>query len=120
MSGTRAALLWFGLLGAPAAWVLHLVLGYGLQEADCSAGASHWGLSSHPLEIAVTAVAAAIGLAAACAAGWSWRQVDRGSADPKGRVGFMAFGGIIVSLLFLAIIGVGGVGAVYLHPCTPG
>ena len=33
-------LLWVGLLGAPAAWTLQLVVGYGAEEADCSRGTS--------------------------------------------------------------------------------
>ena len=119
MTASRRALLWFGVLGAPAAWVFHLVAGYGIQEADCSRGSARWDFSSHPLEIAVTAAALGIGVAALVAAAWSWRAAEAG-ADPRGRVAFMAFAGIISSLLFLGIIAVGGAGAVYLDPCTPG
>jgi hypothetical protein len=120
VTAARRALLWFGVLGAPAAWVFHLVAGYGIQEADCSRGSARWGFSSHPLEIAVTAAALAIGLGALLASAWIWRTAETRGADPRGRVAFMAFAGIISSMLFLGIIAVGGAGAAYLDPCAPG
>jgi hypothetical protein len=112
-------LLWFGVAGPPAAWTLHLLLGYGYEEAACS---NRGGLDVvEPLIVALTVVLAAATLAAGAAGYVSWRATRRGDLDdPRGRVAFMGFSGVVASALFLAIIVFGGVQLVVLDPCLPG
>ena len=47
-SGTQEFMQWFGLLGAPLAWTVQLVLGFGVTEARCGVGGSRWGVVSTP------------------------------------------------------------------------
>jgi hypothetical protein len=115
-----AALLWFGLLGAPLAWAGQLVVGYGVEEADCSAGSMRWGIESGTWELALTIATALVGALACAAAVLMLVRVRRREPDLQGRVEFMAAGGILVSAVFLVLIVLGGAAAVYLEPCTPG
>ena len=39
-----SVLMWFGLLGAPAAWVVQFVFGYAVTEAACDAAGTKWGI----------------------------------------------------------------------------
>jgi len=52
--GTEA-LQWFGLLAAPAAWTVQLVVGYGATVAACSAAGRRWNVSVPTWEIALAA-----------------------------------------------------------------
>ncbi len=124
MTQTRPAalvssLLWFGLLGAPLAWTAQLVVGYGVEEANCSPAGESWSLGQ-PWQIGITATAAAIALAAGLGAFTVWRDLRRHDHDPSGRLGFMAAGGLLVSSVFLVLIVLGGVGAIVLDSCEPG
>jgi hypothetical protein len=117
----RISLLqWFGLLGAPLAWAVQLVVGYGLEEADCSAGGMRWGLSTEPWQVALTACAAAIALAGGVSALILLREIRGRGGDPLGRVSFMAAGGVLVSGVFLSLILLGGLGAIVLPECEQG
>jgi RsiW-degrading membrane proteinase PrsW (M82 family) len=109
--------LWLGLLAAPAAWTAQLVFGYGAEEADCAAGSGGWNFSSHTMNAVLFAVAGVVALAGLGAAFWAARHVEH---DPRGRVAFMAFGGVLVSSLFAALVILTGIGVLSLEPCTPG
>jgi hypothetical protein len=109
--------LWLGLLAAPAAWTGQLVLGYGSEEADCAAGSGGWDFSSHTVNAVLFAVAGAAALAGLAAALLAVRSVEQ---DARGRVAFMAFGGVLVSSLFGALVVMTGIGVLSLEPCTPG
>jgi hypothetical protein len=111
-------LLWVGLLGAPGAWVLQLVVGYGAEEADCSVGTSSFG-GSHAVSVWLSVGAGLAGVASLAAAAYVWRSLPRG-ADPRGRVHFMASAGVLASFLFLALIVLTAVGITHFEPCVAG
>jgi len=119
-----AALMWFGLLGAPSAWVVQHLIGYGLAEATCSEAGKRWSISVDGLTIVVTAVDASIAALAGLAALAAYRRTrgakgEGGSEEPPpiGRIHFLAVVGIAVSPLFLAIIVMSGLGSVVLDNC---
>jgi hypothetical protein len=110
-------LLFHGLLAAPLAWTAQLVVGYGIGEADCSAGGSRWGIHAGTWELVVTAAAAAVALTGLVTAVWMLVEQRRASGDARGRIDFMAAGGILVSSVFIALILLGGIGSLYIARC---
>jgi hypothetical protein len=109
-------LLLFGLLAAPLAWTAQLVVGYGIGDARCSVAGMQWGLDSEAGTAALfgaTAVFALLGL------GVSWRLERHAARDERGRVAFMAGGGILVSAVFLVLILLGGIAALSVEHCRP-
>jgi hypothetical protein len=118
-SGTEA-LQWFGLLAAPIAWTVQLVLGYGTTVAACSVAGDRWGVSVATWEIALTAAAAAVAVAGQAAALVAWsRTRDGGEAatPPAGRIHFFADASLLSNTIFLAVILLGGIAAAHLVPC---
>jgi hypothetical protein len=121
-----SVLLWFGLLGAPAAWTVQFLIGYWLSEVGCSRGGDS-GLAVDGWTIAATAVAAALAVLAEVAAITMFRATRGvrgvGGSDeppPKGRVHFLAVIGIVIAPLFFFIIVMSGVGVVVLENCHQG
>jgi hypothetical protein len=119
-------LLWFGLLGAPAAWTAQFLVGYWLSEVGCSRGGDS-GLAVDGWTIAATAVAAVLALLAELCAIRTFRATRGvrgvGGSDeppPKGRVHFLAVVGIVIAPLFFFIIVMSGVGVVVLEDCHQG
>ncbi len=110
-------LLLFGLLAAPLAWTAQLVVGYGIGDARCSVAGMRWGVDSEAGEAALLAAAAAIALGGL---GVSWWLERRAARDPRGRVAFMAAGGLLVSAVFLVLILLGGITALSIEHCRPG
>ena len=112
--------MWFGVLGAPAAWTLHLWVGYGYDEFACSAS----GISDSsvtPVHLVVTTVPVAVSLASLAAAAWSWRKVmGQQWPDPRGRIAFLAFSGLLAGGLFASLVVIGGLGVLTLDPCARG
>ena len=110
--------LWLGVLGAPLAWAAQHVTGYALTEAEC--GGARLGVPMDALTIAVTAVAAAVAVAAGLSALATWRSVqgDHHEPPPDGRVTFLAVMGMTLTPLFLMIILMSGLGAVFLTECV--
>jgi LytS/YehU family sensor histidine kinase len=84
--------LWFGLVGAPLAWSVGELGGYALSAQGCEAGRR----TAVVLAIATTLV----GLAAGVTAYRAWRASDPRQAP----AGFMAFGGILTSVLFVLLL----------------
>jgi hypothetical protein len=96
-------LLWAGVLAAPLAWVVHLFVGYEIDEAVCANGTGTDKVESAIawLTAGLGTVAVLGGLAAAIVA----LRVRSGAiTDPRGRVAFMAWSGVAASVLCLAII----------------
>ena len=112
-------LLWFGGLAGPLAWAAQLAIGYSAEEADCSRGGGSFD-SAHPVNLAVSITAGVVTVLALAVAAVIWRRAGVGDEDDRGRVAFMAIGGILVSLLFLALIAVTAVGTMHFDPCTAG
>ena len=114
----RTLLLWFGVFGAPAAWTLLLVVGYGFEEVDCSRGSKQWNFDSWTANLALFVAAAVVAAAAVAVSVWSWRTAQRPeTADVRGRLTWLAFSGILVGCLFFALIVFTGVGISALDRC---
>jgi hypothetical protein len=116
-------LLWYGVLGGALAWAAHLLVSWGLDELACAAGSER--VSGVPLW---QAVALAVLIPALVTAGslvvavLVWRrttQAERAGAEDRsyGRARMLATLGIWANLLFLAIIGLGGIAVLVFPPC---
>jgi hypothetical protein len=120
------ALLWFGLLGAPAAWTVQFLVGFWLAEVRCGAGGDS-GLAVDTWTTVATVAAAVLAVMAELAAITMFRETRgaRGTggseeAPPKGRVHFLAIVGVAIAPLFFLIIVMSGVGVVVLQNCHQG
>jgi hypothetical protein len=125
-SGRSSALLWFGVLGAPAAWTVQFLVGFWLTEVGCSAGGDR-GLAVDGWTTVATVAAAVLAVLAEFAAIRMFRETRgaRGTGGseeppPKGRVHFLATVGIVITPLFFFIIVMSGVGVVVLENCRQG
>jgi hypothetical protein len=123
------ALVWFAVLGGPVAWVVQFLINLEFSYAQCDAPAGRWQLPVHAWEIAVSASAAVVALAAGTASLWLFRRTfnldhiaeaerrGEGTAPPTGRINFLATVGLTVNFLALAIIVMDGIGAPLLPVC---
>jgi hypothetical protein len=120
VSTTHRIALWTGVFAAPAAWALHLALGWWLEEAACSPGSRGFVSHEHLGQVLLTAFALALACAGLAAALWTYRAARRGDVtDPRGRVAFLGVFGVGGGLLFLALLALAGTYAIVLDPCTP-
>jgi hypothetical protein len=111
---------WFGLLGAPLAWTVQLVLGYGVTEARCNVGGSRWGVDVDTWEITLMIAAGAVViLAEVCAVVLYYvtRDVLYDGQPPLGRRQFFVAASSFCNVLFLMIILLSGIAAVDHVPC---
>jgi len=119
----RPAIVWFGVLGAPVAFVLQHVVGYALTEAACNRIGTTWSVPLDTLATVLTALCAGIALLGGLAALASFRATraaGEGAPPPAGRVHFLAITGMVVALLMLAIILLDGIGVVAVEGCRQG
>jgi hypothetical protein len=111
-------LLFHGLLAAPLAWSAQLVFGYGIGEARCSAFGHRFGVDSQLGELVLLVVTGAVAVSALAVSLLLFLGERRdGPADERGRVGFMASGGILVSGIFIALILLGGIASLSIDHC---
>jgi hypothetical protein len=108
--------LWFGALGPPIAWALHLSLLYPLVPFVCNAGGSTL--------LYIVAFALIIVIAAAGVVAWlSWQKIpneDRRSLLDDmntNRRSFMSFFGLLSSGFFLFAAILGTLPIFFMHPC---
>ncbi len=120
VSSTRELLLWFGVAVAPAAWTAQLVLGSEVEETACAAGGRQFSIDTSAWHLALTAGPALLALAGIGVAANAALAVRRGRADARGRVEFLAIAGILGSFLFLVLILLGGIAALFLDQCSQG
>ena len=118
------ALMWFALLGAPAAWVLQHVSGYALTEAACGRAGAGWDVPVDGATAVVSAAAVAVAVLAGLAAVKLWRDTRPaegagGSEEPppQGRIHFLATVGMVITPLFVSIILMSGLGELLLASC---
>lgn len=109
--------LWFGTLGAPMAWFVHLIVVYVLVPVTCAI--------SGPVGMYVASVAlVTVALAGGYVALESWREMseeERGNlvGEMEGtRKGFMIYGGLLASGVFLLAILLAIIPIFFLDPCT--
>jgi hypothetical protein len=118
------ALMWFALLGAPAAWTLQHVSGFAVTQAACGQAGANWNVPVDGVTAAITAAAAGVAVLAGVAAVSLWRDTrpaqGAGGAEeppPRGRVHFLATVGMAITPLFLAIILMSGIASILLADC---
>ena len=114
-------LMWFGLFGAPGAWAVMHLAGFGLSQAQCDAAGARWDVHMDGWTTALliaTALVAALAEAASIAV--YRRTRDAGETPPGSRVHFLAVIGMTIGPLFLTIILMSGLGAVLLPRCAQG
>ena len=105
--------LWFGIFGAPIAWALQLIADYSLVAHYCYP--RDVPLNTPPFNalqvtgMIVSVVLVLVGLAALLTAIHSWGETRHGHDREhhellevgEGRARFMAFGGVLLSTMFL-------------------
>jgi hypothetical protein len=128
--GPAAALApWFAFLGGAAAWVLHLVMAYGIAEIACRSDRLAGTLLGMPLaDVFGLALTLLAGLTAIGAGVVAYGFVaadprtdpidDTGALETIGRRRFMGYGGLLMNGLFLLAILGGGLPFLYLRACT--
>jgi hypothetical protein len=117
--------LWVGVLAAPAAWAAMEVIGYYLAARSCEptlGGVPLLG-TAHPraTQVAIDVVAIAVSLVGLVIAIGSWRalQPPHGESTPEwGRAHFMAFVGVLASVLFLGGIVLFGIPPFLVNACS--
>ena len=115
--------MWFGLLGAPAAWAAQHVTGIALTIGQChdNTAGPDWQVHLDAWAIAVTALAAGVAVLAGLSAVAAWRSArdaDDSDPPPAGRIHFLGIVGLTISPLFLAIIVMSGLATVFLPQCV--
>lgn len=111
-------LLWLAYATGPAAWTLHLLLGYFAVSVGCptALGPSLTALVLHGLTIA--AIAASI--LGAIVGYRAWERTGSFSAAagaPAGRSAFLGLSAVGLNVLFALAVLVGDLPSFYLSPC---
>lgn len=102
--------LWFGLLAAPIAWTLELIVNYSLEEWFACAPSTQargevLGLGVDTVALVVTSALAGIALAGLLVSLGCRRALrTSGEGDVDQRARWMALAGIFNSVLYLVII----------------
>ena len=118
--------LWLGILLAPSAWMLAELIGYYLSSRNCEPfhggvplGGTGSAEGTHFVVVIVFAACAAWGLWLALTS-WGTVRRDHDVGDPPawGRARFMAFGGVLVSALFLLGILLFGFSGFVVQACS--
>jgi hypothetical protein len=118
-SRAGAALLAFAVVGGPAAWALHLLAGYGVEEAACSpAAADRPGFRHDDVRlIAILTVALAAVALAAALAGFVVARAPGATGDARGHRRFLGRAAVIGGVLFALIIVLVGYALTTLTGC---
>lgn len=123
------ALVWFGVLGGPMAWAGQFVINLYFTFAQCNQPGGRWSLPVHPLGVALSCLAVAVGIGATGVCAWMFARTYRiddiygqerrgeGSAPPTGRVLFLAIVGLTVNFLTLTIVVMTGIATPLLTVC---
>ena len=102
-------LLWFGALGAPAAWTVQLLLNYSLEEwFACSPSATRKGevvgLQVPTAALLTSGALMAVAVVAGLVSVSCYRKIGDGSNEVTSRAKWMALAGIMNSVLYLIVI----------------
>jgi hypothetical protein len=121
---------WIGVVVAPLAWTGQHVVGYGVGQARCTAGAS-WGIGYDTWQLSILAAAVLLVLvseAAAVAVFLETREANYGDgpagdgrwggAVPYTRLHFFATAAMVANVLFLTVILLDGLAAVANALCV--
>jgi hypothetical protein len=129
--GQLAVVQWIGVVVAPLAWTGQHVVGYGVGQARCSVGGASWGIAYDTWQLAILAAAGllvVVSEAAAVTVFLATRETNYGDGPPgEGRWGgavpysrlhFFAMAAMVANVLFLAVILLDGLGAVFSTLCA--
>ena len=122
---------WIGVVVAPLAWTGQHVVGYGVGQARCSVGGVSWGIGFDAWQLALLAAAGLLILVSETAAVLVFvatrdanygdgppEQGRWGGAVPYTRLHFFATTAMVANVLFLAIVLLDGLGAVFDTLCA--
>ena len=125
-----AVVQWIGVVVAPLAWTGQHVVGYGVGEARCKAGAG-WGIGYDTWQLAILVAAVLFVLvseAAAIAVFLATRETNYGDgppgdgrwggAVPDTRLHFFATAAMVANVLFFVVIFLDGLGGVFNTICA--
>ncbi|MFN2525496.1 MAG: hypothetical protein ABR505_04440 [Actinomycetota bacterium] len=121
--GVGSLRLWFGLLGAPLAWVTQLLLNYSLEEwFACSPAATASGeiagFSVTTVAVGVSVLLTAVALAAAAVSLGCLRRTSGAQGGHVGdRARWMAIAGVMNSVLYTVALLVSFAPPVLLDVC---
>ncbi|HEX3454589.1 MAG TPA: hypothetical protein VHS03_08190 [Gaiellaceae bacterium] len=123
-------LQWVGVVVAPLAWTGQHVVGYGVGQARCEAGAN-WGIAYNTWQLAILVAAVLLALvseAAAVTVFLATRETNYGDgppgdgrwggAVPYSRLHFFATAAMVANVLFLTVILLDGIGSVFTTLCA--
>lgn len=122
------ALVWFAVLGGGLAWGAQFVANLFLTFAQCNQLPPHRGLPLDTVEIVLSVVAVAIGVAAEGVSVLLLRHTSRdditeaeirgeGTLPPIGRINFLALVGLFVNPLAVTIVVMTAIGVPALVGC---
>ena len=124
MSLRRLEILqWVGLLAGALVWTGQHVVGYGITEAECSRGGMHWGITNDVWQGVLLGAAALLVLAAEAAAVavvYRTRESSYESPPAPGRIRFFAIAAVAANLIFLTIMLLDGLAAIFNIACRQG
>jgi hypothetical protein len=112
--------LWFGILGAPTAWGIQILVGYNIDEIVCSPGSQSGELAGVGTEtwiVVLHIVLTVMAVAALLVSFACWRRTGVGDSSPAQRARWMALAGLMVSAFFLLIILSGFAPTAFLKSC---
>jgi hypothetical protein len=118
----RGRALWFGVLAAPLAWLLHLLASYGLAALTCATGWPFFTIAGlrgvQGLMALLTLAALAVILAAAWASfqhlrAWSPADPWHGTHLPQ----WMAYSGLLLSGMFFIAVLFTGIADIVVTQC---
>jgi hypothetical protein len=116
-------LQWTGLLLGGLAFAAAHVVGYGITEAQCNAAGLRWGISNDTWELAALGAAAGFVIVSELAAAVvvaRTREESYEDPPPHGRLRFFAIAAVAANLIFLTIIVLDALGAVFNVACRQG
>jgi hypothetical protein len=116
---------------APLAWTGQHIVGYGVGEARCSVAGAGWGIGYDTWQLAILAAAGllvVVSEAAAVTVFLATRETNFGDgpaatgrwagAVPYSRLHFLAMAAMVANVLFLTVILLDGLGAVFSTLCA--
>ncbi len=114
-------MLWYGVLGAPLAWLTQLVVNYSLEEwFSCSPSVTEvgevLGMSVRTAGLIVTLATGLVAVGAGVASVSCFRRTEGGD-ERSSRPRWMAIAGIMNSVLYLLFIVLGVVPTLILNLC---
>jgi hypothetical protein len=122
-SSPVSPVIWFAVLGAPAAWGLQFGVGYWLSQAKCSPAGSMWGISLDAWIVILSAIAIPLAIGAGLTALALFRATGDADMDqdpPAGRNRFLAAVGLAVTPIFVGIMCLNLVGVLTYSHCPQG